>query len=467
MSHNTPSAGSGPDGQQPEDQPRNTPAAPYPGQANPGQGTPGQPSPGQGTPGPAAPGQARPGQQQPGQPYRGPGAPSGSPYPGQASSSHPQPGQSYPGQASSGQPQPGQSYPGQPRPGQAPGAPYGGPQQYGGFGQGGQGGAGTGGPGYGGPGYGGPGYGAPQYGGPSASSGPKGLAIAALICGIASLVFAWIPIVNVLALVAGLAAITLGVVSLVKKFGGTVMAWFGAGLGLVGVLGSILAMLAFAALTSIADRPDPLKTYNDDRNKQVSVKYIVTTTTPTDVRWYTPTGTSEVNVSKDQTTEFTARGKDSLRVSAISTDSKAKDAKVTCEILVDGTSMAKETGEGKNATASCSYYRLYSRYSTEKPAKDVSVEFKVTTNGKVSADSRWSASNRQSSSNRSVEVDADSTNTVQAKADGTLTLTVRGQDPDAASPAYGCEILVDGKSVSKQESNTAYGSARCTYMPEK
>ncbi|WFR83899.1 hypothetical protein [Arthrobacter sp. Y-9] len=450
MSHNTPSAGSGPDGRQPGNQPGNPPTPPYPGQAAPGQPASGQANPGQ-------PGPAQPGQSYPGQPSSRPSAPG-------------QPGQAGPGQQP-GRPQPGQSYPGQARPGQAPGgAPYGGSPSggtpsYGGFGSGGP---GQGGFGSGGPGYGGPGYGAPQYGGPPpASSGPKGLAIAALICGIASLVFAWIPVVNVVALVAGLAAIALGVVSLVKKFGGTVMAWFGAGLGLVGVLGSILAMLAFAALTSIVDRPDPLKTYTDDRNKQVSVKYIVTTTTPTDVRWYTPTGTSEVNVSKDQTTEFTAQGKDSLRVSAISTDSQAKDAKVTCEILVDGTSMAKETGEGKNATASCSYYRLYSRYSTEKPAKDVSVEFKVTTNGKVSADSRWSASNRQSSSNRSVEVDADSTNTVQAKADGTLTLTVRGQDPDAASPAYGCEILVDGKSVSKQESNTAYGQARCTYMPEK
>lgn len=451
MSHNTPSTGSGPDGRQPEDQPRNTPAPPYPGQA--------------------APGQASPGQAQPGQPYRGPGAPTGSSYPGQASSSQPQPGQPYPGQPQQGQPQPsrpqpGQSYPGQPRPGQAPGgAPYGGPQQYGGFGSGGP---GQGGAGSGGPGYGGPGYGAPQYGGrPPASSGPKGLAIAALICGIASLVFAWIPIVNVLALVAGLAAIALGVVSLVKKFGGTVMAWFGAGLGLVGVLGSILAMLAFAALTSIADRPDPLKTYNEDRNKQVSVKYIVTTTTPTDVRWSTPTGTSEVSISKDQTTEFTAQAKDSLRISANPTDSSATDAKITCEIVVDGTTVAKETGEGKYAAASCYYYKSFSRYTSEKTSNDVSVEFKVTTNGKVSVNSRWSASGAQSSSNRYVEVDADSTNTVQAKSDGTLTLTVRGEDRENNSPAYGCEILVDGKSVSKQESNTAYGSARCTYTPAK
>ncbi|MEZ2372566.1 hypothetical protein [Arthrobacter sp. RCC_34] len=443
MSHNTPSAGSGPDGRQPEDQPRNTPAPPYPGQAAPGQANPGQASPGQ-----ASAGQAQPGQQ-PGQPYRGPGAPTGSSYPGQPS-----------------QPQPGQSYPGQPRPGQAPGgAPYGGTPQYGGFGSGGpgQGGAGTGGPGYGGP-----GYGAPQYGGlPPASSGPKGLAIAALICGIASLVFAWIPIVNVLALVAGLAAITLGVVSLVKKFGGTVMAWFGAGLGLVGVLGSILAMLAFAALTSIADRPDPLKTYNEDRNKQVSVKYIVTTSTPTDVRWSTPTGTSEVSISKDQTTEFTAQAKDSLRVSANPTSSSATDTKISCEIVVDGTTVAKETGEGKYAAASCYYYKLYSRYTSEKPSNDVSVEFKVTTNGKVSVNSRWSASGAQSSSSRYAEVGSDSTSTVQAKSDGTLSLTVRSEDREAASPAFGCEILVDGKSVSKQESNTAYGSARCTYTPEK
>lgn len=446
MSHNTPSAGSGPDGRQPEDQPANPPTPPYPGQAAPGQGQSGQPAPGQGQSG--QPGPAQPGQSYPGQPSSGPSAPG---QPGQAA--------------------PGQSYPGQARPGQAPGgAPYGGgpsggTPSYGGFGSGGP---GQGGPGYGGPGYGGPGYGAPQYGGlPPASSGPKGLAIAALICGIASLVFAWIPVVNVVALVAGLAAITLGVVSLVKKFGGTVMAWFGAGLGLVGVLGSILAMLAFAALTSIAEGPDPLKTYNEDRNKQVSVKYIVTTSTPTDVRWSTPTGTSEVSISKDQTTEFTAQAKDSLRISANPTSSSATDAKISCEIVVDGTTVAKETGEGKYASASCYYYKSFSRYTSPKPSKDVSVEFKVTTNGKASVNSRWSASGAQSSSNRYVEVDADSTSTVQAKSDGTITLTVRGEDRDNNSPAYGCEILVDGRSVSKQESNTPYGSARCTYTPEK
>ncbi|MDQ0710205.1 hypothetical protein QFZ52_002857 [Arthrobacter woluwensis] len=459
MSHNTPSAGSGPDGREPGNQPGNPPAPPYPGQAAPGQAASGQGFPAPGQPGqPGQPGPAQPGQSYPGQPSSGPS------YPGQQQP----PGQ--PGQQP-GRPQPGQSYPGQARPGQAPGgapyggAPYGGTPQNGGFGVGGP---GQGGPGAGGPGYGGPSYGAPQYGGlPPASSGPKGLAIAALICGIASLVFAWIPVVNVVALVAGLAAITLGVVSLVKKFGGTVMAWFGAGLGLVGVLGSILAMLAFAALTSIADRPDPLKTYNEDRNKQVSVKYIVTTTTPTDVRWSTPTGTSEVSVSKDQTTEFTAQAKDSLRISANPTDGSATDTKISCEIVVDGTTVAKETGEGKYAAASCYYYKLYSRYSSEKPSNDVSVEFKVTTNGKVSVNSRWSASGAQSSSSRYAEVGSDSTSTVQAKSDGTLSLTVRSEDREAASPAFGCEILVDGKSVSKQASNTAYGSARCTYTPEK
>lgn len=463
MSHNTPSAGSGPDGRQPGNQPGNPPTPPYPGQAAPGQANPGQPGP------------AQPGQSYPGQPSSGPSAPGqpGQAGPGQQQPGRPQPGQSYPGQ-------PGQSYPGQARPGQPGGTPYGGAPyggspyggspssgapSYGGFGSGGP---GQGGPGAGGPGYGGPSYGAPQYGGPPpASSGPKGLAIAALICGIASLVFAWIPVVNVVALVAGLAAIALGVVSLVKKFGGTVMAWFGAGLGLVGVLGSILAMLAFAALSSLADGPDPLKTYNQDRNKEVSVKYIVTTSTPTDVRWSTPTGTSEVSISKDQTTEFTAQAKDSLRISANPTSSSATDAKVSCEIVVDGTTVAKETGEGKYSSASCYYYKLYSRYTSEKPSKDVSVEFKVTTNGKASVNSRWSASGAQSSSNRYVEVDADSTNTVQAKSDGTLTLTVRGEDRDNNSPAYGCEILVDGKSVSKQQSTTEYGQARCTYTPEK
>lgn len=312
-------------------------------------------------------------------------------------------------------------------------------------------------------------YGAPQYGGlPPAPSGPKGLAIAALACGIFAFVTAWIPVVNVAALIAGLAAVVLGIVALVKKTGGQVMAWFGTVLGLLGLLGALLMMFIFATLTATVARgplSEPLKDYNADRNKEVSVQYVITTATPANVRYSTPTGSSELVVTKDTTQEFKAQAKDYLRISIDSSDSRETGAKVGCEILIDGQSVAKETGEGKSASSSCYYSKSFSRYSSEAPAKDVAVEFKVTANGKATATSRWSASGGSNSSTRYVELDKNTTSTVQAKDDGTISLTVRGTDFEAANPNFGCEILVDGKSVSKQQSTTAYGSARCTYSP--
>jgi hypothetical protein len=311
------------------------------------------------------------------------------------------------------------------------------------------------------------GYGLPHYSGqPPVSSAPKGLAIASLICGIASLLSAWIPIFNFVALAAGLAAIVLGVVSLVKRHGGKVMAWVGAGLGLAGVMGSIIAILVYATLGAFVDRAHEAEKPAEDQNKPVSVTYIVTTSTPTDVQMSGPTGDTESTVAKDQTSEFTAHADDSLRLSATLTDRKNPHAKVTCEILVDGASVAKEGGEGTRATASCTYLPSFSHYLSEKPSKDVSVEFKVTTRGEVSVSSLWSASGEPSSSNRNFRTAADSSFTVKAKNDRRISLSVQGGELKAGDPVFGCEILVDGKSVSKQESTTSFGIADCTYDPK-
>ncbi|MFJ4209665.1 DUF4190 domain-containing protein [Paenarthrobacter sp. NPDC089675] len=334
------------------------------------------------------------------------------------------------------------------------GAVYGGTPQYGGYVQGGVG-------------VSGPGHGLPAHTQlPPAPSGMKGVAIASLVCGIMSLLLAWIPVINFLALVAGVAAIVLGAVSLVKKFDGKVMAWTGKGLGLLGIVVTVLIIvLAILGNMAISSGLGPLQKYNEDQNTQVSVKYIVTTSTPTDVSVAEPTGDSDVTVSKDYATEFTAQGKDILRVSATSTDREITAAKVTCEILIDGTSVAKESGEGKGASAACAYYQGYSSSTSDKTSKDVSVEFKVTPNSQASVDSSWSASGDESSSNRTFDATTDSTNTVQAKSDGRLSLYVRNDDWSAGNPSYGCEILVDGKSVSKQQSNSIAGTAHCTYTP--
>ncbi|MFT7710847.1 DUF4190 domain-containing protein [Clavibacter tessellarius] len=98
---------------------------------------------------------------------------------------------------------------------------------------------------------------APPYvgGPPPRPRGGKGLAIAALVVGIAAVVTALIPFLNYVAFVPAFAAIILAIISLARRMDGKPLAVTGLILGIVGfVLGVILAIVyTFAFVDAVSD----------------------------------------------------------------------------------------------------------------------------------------------------------------------------------------------------------------------
>ncbi|CAQ00368.1 DUF4190 domain-containing protein [Clavibacter sepedonicus] len=106
----------------------------------------------------------------------------------------------------------------------------------------------------------GPGYAppaAPPYvsGQPPRPRGGKGLAIAALVVGIAGFVGAFIPVLNYVTAVPALVAVVLAIVSLARRTDGKPLALAGLILGVVGfVLSIVLALVyTFAFVSSVSD----------------------------------------------------------------------------------------------------------------------------------------------------------------------------------------------------------------------
>lgn len=92
-----------------------------------------------------------------------------------------------------------------------------------------------------------PAYAAPAYG--AAAQQPKGLAITAMILGIAGIVLAWIPGVNWLALPAAIVGLILGIIAL-KKGQPRGMALTGIILGAIAIVLAIIAIIVFASLAA-------------------------------------------------------------------------------------------------------------------------------------------------------------------------------------------------------------------------
>ena len=86
----------------------------------------------------------------------------------------------------------------------------------------------------------------------SSASSPKplnGLALTALILGGASVLLAFIPLINVVAGLVGLAAIVLGIIALARKQGKVIFGALGLGLGVLGGILSIVMIVVYALAT--------------------------------------------------------------------------------------------------------------------------------------------------------------------------------------------------------------------------
>jgi hypothetical protein len=172
----------------------------------------------------------------------------------------------------------------------------------------------------------------------------NGLGVAALVVGIVAAVFSMIPLVGMIAFFLGPVAIILGVIAFFLKNRKKGMAITGV---ILGVVSLIVAGMVTAGVSAAA------KSIDESINAEHTVEYVVTTSGPATVSYWTPGGTSQEDVTADWKKSITSKEFNitSLTVSGSYSD---KAGAVSCEILIDGKSAGKNTGSGVGAHALCS-----------------------------------------------------------------------------------------------------------------
>jgi hypothetical protein len=165
----------------------------------------------------------------------------------------------------------------------------------------------------------------------------NGLGVAALVVGIVAAVFSIIPLV-------GMVAIILGIIALMLKNRKKGMAIAGT---ILGVVSLIVAGMMTAAIGAAA------KAVDESVNAEHTVEYVITTSGPATVSYWTGSGSSTEKVTTDWKKSITSKDLNITSLSVIGDFSEATAA-VSCEIIVDGKSAGKNVGNGAGANASCS-----------------------------------------------------------------------------------------------------------------
>jgi hypothetical protein len=172
----------------------------------------------------------------------------------------------------------------------------------------------------------------------------NGLGVAALVVGIVAAVLSIIPLIGMIAFFLGPVAIILGIIALFLKNRKKGMAITGF---ILGVVSLIVAGLVTAGVTAAA------KSIDESINAEHTVEYVVTTSGPAHISYWTPGGTSTEDITADWKKSITSK---EFNITSISVTGSYSDASaaVTCEIMIDGKSAGKNTGNGTGAHASCS-----------------------------------------------------------------------------------------------------------------
>lgn len=200
-----------------------------------------------------------------------------------------------------------------------------------------------------------PGGGAPAYGGPQGPRRSSALAVVALVLGALAFVFSFIPVVNVIAFVLGIASLVCALVALIRKMGGKPMSVIGLILSVVAIVSAVIVNVVVAAAVSTASTAisKSLETYSAQASAKHAIQYKVTTTGAATVHYWTPDGSSQADVAAEWSKDVSSTGFTSALLTVASSDYQNKGASVSCEILIDGKSVAKHTGSGIGASASC------------------------------------------------------------------------------------------------------------------
>lgn len=172
----------------------------------------------------------------------------------------------------------------------------------------------------------------------------NGLGVAALVVGIVAAVFSIIPLVGMVAFFLGPVAIVLGIIAFLLKNRRRGMAIAGIILGIVSL---VVAGIMTAAIATAA------KAVDDSINAEHTVEYVITTSGPANVSYWTGSGSSTEKVTADWKKSITSKDLNITSLSVIG-DFTDATAAVSCEIIVDGKSAGKNVGNGAGANASCS-----------------------------------------------------------------------------------------------------------------
>lgn len=172
----------------------------------------------------------------------------------------------------------------------------------------------------------------------------NGLGVASLVVGIVAAVFSVIPVVGMAAFFLGPVAILLGIIAFFLKNRKRGMAITGV---ILGVVSLVVAGMMTAALGAA------VKSVDDSINAEHTVEYVVTTSGPATVSYWTPGGTSQEDITANWKKSITSKEFNITSLSVIGNYSDPKAA-VSCEILIDGKSAGKNTGSGTGAHALCS-----------------------------------------------------------------------------------------------------------------
>lgn len=195
----------------------------------------------------------------------------------------------------------------------------------------------------------------PVYGAPQPPRKSAALAIVALVLGALAFVFSFIPVINVMAFVLALVALACALISLVRKLGGKAMAIIGLLLAVISfIIALVINVVVVAAIGSAANEASKsIASYSAQASAPHTIQYKVTTSGAATVHYWTPGGTSQTDVTAPWSQDVTSTGFTSAFVSVTASDYQDKSATVSCEVIIDGKSVAKNTGSGSLASASC------------------------------------------------------------------------------------------------------------------
>lgn len=168
--------------------------------------------------------------------------------------------------------------------------------------------------------------------------------ITALVVGIVAVVFAFIPVMGVVAFALGPLAVLFGIVGATRKFSKKGAAVAGLVLGILSVVIAAIWLAVVGAAVNSADQA---------LNSEHKVEYIVATKGKASVSYWSGGGTSTENITANWKKEQTVKNSDVLSL-IVTGDVTGPGTEVSCEILFDGKSIAKNTGSGRGAMASCS-----------------------------------------------------------------------------------------------------------------